>query len=69
VQRSQPEEGGRERGDAGDEAAQFGGTAYGQEDHGWASRLEGHFAPIFDPPDVAGVDLVEVVDGLLALEK
>jgi 2-haloacid dehalogenase len=36
---------------------------------GWASRLEGRFAPTFDPPDVAGADLVEVVDGLLALEK
>ena len=36
---------------------------------GWASRLEGHFAPIFDPPDVSGADLVEVVDGLLALGK
>src|SRR5919106_452368 len=34
---------------------------------GWASRLEGSSPPTFDPPDVTGVDLVEVVGGLLAL--
>jgi 2-haloacid dehalogenase len=34
---------------------------------GWASRLEGSYPPTFDPPDVTGVDLVEVVGGLLAL--
>jgi 2-haloacid dehalogenase len=34
---------------------------------GWASRLEGRFPPIFDHPDVTGANLVEVVDGLLAL--
>jgi len=34
---------------------------------GWASRLEGDYPPMFDPPDVTGADLVEVVDGLLAL--
>jgi 2-haloacid dehalogenase len=34
---------------------------------GWASRLEGTFPAIFDPPDVAGADLVDVVDRLLAL--
>lgn len=34
---------------------------------GWASRLEGRFPAIFDRPDVIGSDLVEVVDGLLAL--
>jgi 2-haloacid dehalogenase len=34
---------------------------------GWASRLEGSYPPTFDPPDVKGVDLVEVVAGLLAL--
>jgi 2-haloacid dehalogenase len=34
---------------------------------GWASRLEGGYPPIFDRPDVVGTDLVEVVDGLLAL--
>ena len=34
---------------------------------GWASRLEGAYTPTFDPPDVCGHDLVEVVDGLLAL--
>lgn len=33
---------------------------------GWASRLEGVYAPVFDPPDVRGGDLVEVVEGLLA---
>ena len=34
---------------------------------GWASRLEGTFPPTFESPDVRGADLVEVVDGLLAL--
>jgi 2-haloacid dehalogenase len=34
---------------------------------GWASRLEGTFPATFDPPDVAGADLVDVVDRLLAL--
>lgn len=34
---------------------------------GWASRLEGVYAAVFDPPDVSGADLVEVVDGLIAL--
>lgn len=33
---------------------------------GWASRLERVYSPVFDPPDVAGGDLVEVVEGLLA---
>lgn len=35
---------------------------------GWSSRLEGHYAEIFTPADVVGADLVEVVQGLLALE-
>jgi 2-haloacid dehalogenase len=34
---------------------------------GWASRLEGTFPAIYDPPDVAGPDLVEVADQLLEL--
>jgi 2-haloacid dehalogenase len=34
---------------------------------GWASRLEGTFPAVFDPPDVTGGDLVEVADRLLAL--
>jgi 2-haloacid dehalogenase len=34
---------------------------------GWASRHEGTYPPTFDPPDVSGVDLADVVDGLLAL--
>jgi 2-haloacid dehalogenase len=34
---------------------------------GWASRLEGTFPAVFDAPDVAGADLVEVADGLLGL--
>jgi 2-haloacid dehalogenase len=34
---------------------------------GWASRLEGVYAPVFDTPDVRGRDLVEVVDELLSL--
>ncbi|MFF5263914.1 haloacid dehalogenase type II [Actinomadura viridis] len=35
---------------------------------GWVSRLEGRYAEIFAAPDVRGDDLVEVVEGLLALE-
>ena len=34
---------------------------------GWASRLERVHAAVFDPPDVQGADLVEVIDALLAL--
>jgi 2-haloacid dehalogenase len=34
---------------------------------GWVSRLEGSFPATFDPPDVTGADLVEVVEHLLAL--
>ena len=34
---------------------------------GWASRLEGTFPAVFDPPDVAGADLVEVADRLLGM--
>jgi 2-haloacid dehalogenase len=34
---------------------------------GWASRREGARSPVFDPPDVVGRDLVEVVEGLLNL--
>lgn len=34
---------------------------------GWASRLEGRYASSYRPPDVRGRDLVEVVEGLLAL--
>jgi 2-haloacid dehalogenase len=34
---------------------------------GWAARLDGTFPAIFEAPDVAGADLVEVTDGLLAL--
>ncbi|GAA1135667.1 haloacid dehalogenase type II [Nesterenkonia lutea] len=34
---------------------------------GWCSRLEGRPGEVFLPADVAGEDLVEVVDGLLAL--
>ena len=30
-------------------------------------HLEGAYTPTFDPPHVCGHDLVEVVDGLLAL--
>ena len=33
---------------------------------GWASRKEGVYATVFDPPDVQGADLVEVVEGLMA---
>ena len=34
---------------------------------GWCSRLEGEPGDIFRPADVRGDDLIEVVDGLLAL--
>lgn len=34
---------------------------------GWCSRLEGEPGDVFQPADVRGHDLVEVVDGLLAL--
>lgn len=34
---------------------------------GYADRLEGSFMPGFQPPTVSGHDLVEVVEGLLAL--
>ena len=34
---------------------------------GWCSRLEGEPGDVFLPPDVRGDDLVEVVEGLLAL--
>jgi 2-haloacid dehalogenase len=34
---------------------------------GWVSRHEGGYPPTIDPPDVSGVDLTDVVDGLLAL--
>lgn len=34
---------------------------------GWCSRLEGEPGEVFQPADVRGDDLVEVVDGLLAL--
>ncbi len=34
---------------------------------GWCSRLEGEPGEVFQPADVHGGDLVEVVDGLLAL--
>lgn len=34
---------------------------------GWCSRLEGEPGEVFLPADVTGADLVEVVDGLLAL--
>jgi len=36
---------------------------------GWASRAEGGYGDIFVPPDVAGADLVEVAEGLLALPE
>jgi 2-haloacid dehalogenase len=36
---------------------------------GWSSRLEGVHAAVFDPPDVQGSDLVEVVDGLMVLTE
>jgi len=32
-----------------------------------ASCLEGAYPPTFDPPDVPGRDLVEVIEGLVAL--
>lgn len=35
---------------------------------GWVSRLEGRYGEVFEPPDVTGDDLVEVVDRLLALD-
>lgn len=34
---------------------------------GWCSRLEGEPGDVFQPADVRGDDLVEVVDGLLAM--
>ncbi|MDP8978509.1 MAG: haloacid dehalogenase type II [Actinomycetota bacterium] len=34
---------------------------------GYANRMEGSFLPGFEEPDVSGAELVEVVDGLLAL--
>jgi 2-haloacid dehalogenase len=34
---------------------------------GWASRLEGSFSPVFDPPDVQGPDLVAVAEALTKL--
>jgi 2-haloacid dehalogenase len=34
---------------------------------GWASRLEGRYASSYRPADVTGRDLLEVVEGLLAL--
>ncbi len=34
---------------------------------GWASRLERRYHPAMQPADVMGADLVEVVEGLLAL--
>ncbi|BDG08733.1 haloacid dehalogenase type II [Anaeromyxobacter paludicola] len=34
---------------------------------GWASRLERRWQPAMPPPDVRGVDLVEVAEALLAL--
>jgi 2-haloacid dehalogenase len=34
---------------------------------GWCSRLEGEPGDVFEPADVRGRDLVEVIDGLLAL--
>jgi 2-haloacid dehalogenase len=36
---------------------------------GWASRFEGTFPATFTPPDVSGADLVDVADGLLALDE
>lgn len=36
---------------------------------GWSSRLEGHYADVFAPPDVTGADLAEVAHGLLALPR
>lgn len=34
---------------------------------GWASRLEGRFPDVFERPDISGADLVEVVQGLIAM--
>lgn len=34
---------------------------------GWVARLESDFPEIFDPPDVRGRDLVDVVGRLVAL--
>lgn len=36
---------------------------------GWASRLEGNWAPVFAPADIVGTDLIDVVDGLLRLPE
>lgn len=36
---------------------------------GWASRLEGDFPAVFEPPDVSGPDLVTVAGGLLELPR
>jgi 2-haloacid dehalogenase len=36
---------------------------------GWISRLEGRYPPIFAPPDVRGIDLVQVADRLIALPE
>ena len=36
---------------------------------GWAGRLEKHYAEIFTPADVTGVDLAEVATGLVALPE
>ena len=34
---------------------------------GWCSRLEGRFRATFDPPDVEGANLLDVVEGLFTL--
>lgn len=53
-------------------------TAHGWDVHGacraglvtgWSSQLEGRFPPVFDPPDVSGPGLPEVVEGLAALPR
>lgn len=36
---------------------------------GWASRREGRYPAVFDPPDVSGLDLVAVAEGLVALPR
>ncbi len=36
---------------------------------GWCSRLEGRVSPVFDGADVAGDDLVDVVERLLQLSQ
>lgn len=36
---------------------------------GWVSRLEKHFLPMMNPPDVTGDTLVEVIQHLLALPQ